>query len=79
MPLAVPIRLTNFRMVTTFNISPQIFCDRGERKLAADRAWQALATRDEACLAYCAFDLLYLDGRDLCRVALERRNESSSR
>jgi bifunctional non-homologous end joining protein LigD len=43
--------------------------------LSADRAWQALATLDQACLAYYAFDLLYLDGGDLCRVALERRKE----
>jgi bifunctional non-homologous end joining protein LigD len=36
---------------------------------------QAVATRDQACLAYYPFDLLYLDGRDLCRVPLERRKE----
>ena len=34
-----------------------------------------VATRDQACLAYYAFDLLYLDGRDLCSVAQERRKE----
>lgn len=36
---------------------------------------QALATRNRACLAYYPFDLLYLDGRDFRRVALERRKE----
>lgn len=36
---------------------------------------QAVATRDQACLAYYAFDLLYLDGKDLCREPVETRKE----
>ena len=33
----------------------------------------AIGTRDQRCLAYYVFDLLYLDGKNLCGVPLESR------
>jgi len=36
---------------------------------------QAVARRNQQCLAYYAFDLLYLDGKDLCREPLQIRKK----